>query len=93
MTDLRDNSYTDNFSGEDKERKNKRNFHKKKVCRFCNTTKNIDYKDTDALKRCITERGKILPARITGTCARHQRILNQAIKRARILALLPFVSN
>ncbi|MDR0551270.1 MAG: 30S ribosomal protein S18 [Spirochaetaceae bacterium] len=66
---------------------------KKKVCRFCNQKLKIDYKDPDTLRRFITERGKILPRRITGTCAKHQRALAEAIKRARILALLPFVAN
>ncbi|MDR0540222.1 MAG: 30S ribosomal protein S18 [Spirochaetaceae bacterium] len=66
---------------------------KKKVCRFCNQKLKIDYKDPDTLRRFITERGKILPRRITGTCAKHQRVLAEAIKRARILALLPYVAN
>ncbi|MDR2444818.1 MAG: 30S ribosomal protein S18 [Spirochaetaceae bacterium] len=68
-------------------------FIKKKVCRFCTQKLKIDYKDADGLRRFITERGKILPRRITGTCAKHQRTLAEAIKRARIIALLPFVSN
>ncbi|MDR1363460.1 MAG: 30S ribosomal protein S18 [Spirochaetaceae bacterium] len=68
-------------------------FFKKKVCKFCTQKLKIDYKDTDALRRFITERGKILPRRITGTCAKHQRALAEAIKRARIIALLPFVAN
>jgi small subunit ribosomal protein S18 len=93
MADPRDNNYSDNFSGDDKERRGKRSFHKKKVCRFCNSTREIDFKDVETLKRCVTERGKILPARITGSCARHQRELTRAIKRARIIALLPFVGN
>ena len=65
---------------------------KRKVCRFC-TDKNavIDYKRADILGRFITDRGKILPRRVTGTCARHQRDLARAIKRARIIALLPFL--
>ena len=67
-------------------------FFKKKVCRFCVQKLKIDYKDADALRRFITERGKILPRRITGTCAKHQRALAAAIKQARIIALLPFVS-
>ncbi len=50
----------------------------------------IDYKDTDLLKRYISEKGKILPRRVTGTCAKHQRTLTTAIKRARVMALLPF---
>jgi small subunit ribosomal protein S18 len=68
-------------------------FFKKKVCKFCMQKLKIDYKDADVLRRFVTERGKILPRRITGTCAKHQRALAQAIKRARFLALLPFVAN
>jgi small subunit ribosomal protein S18 len=65
---------------------------KKKVCRFChNKDMNIDYKKFDVLERFITDRGKILPRRITGTCAKHQRLLAREIKRARMIALLPFV--
>ncbi len=65
---------------------------KRKGCRFCqNKSIVIDYKTTDVLERFITERGKILPRRITGTCAKHQRALAIAIKRARIIALMPFV--
>jgi len=67
-------------------------FFKKKICRFCIQKLKIDYKDADMLRKFITERGKILPRRITGTCAKHQRFLAQAIKRARIIALLPFVA-
>jgi small subunit ribosomal protein S18 len=67
-------------------------FFKKKVCRFCVQKLKIDYKDADTLRRFITERGKILPRRITGTCAKHQRALAAAIKQARIIALLPFVA-
>ena len=68
-------------------------FFRKKVCRFCAQKAKIDYKDPDALRRFITERGKILPRRITGTCAKHQRKLAVEIKRARAVALLPFVMN
>jgi small subunit ribosomal protein S18 len=68
-------------------------FFKKKVCKFCTQKLRIDYKDTDTLRRYITERGKILPRRITGACAKHQRAVAAAIKRARIIALLPFVAN
>ena len=68
-------------------------FFKKKVCRFCVQKLKIDYKDADTLRRFITERGKILPRRITGTCAKHQRALAAAIKQARIIALLPFVAD
>lgn len=64
---------------------------KRRVCSFCvDKVEHIDYKDTNRLKRYITERGKILPRRISGNCAAHQRGLTQAIKRARIVALLPF---
>ena len=64
---------------------------RKKICQFCaDKTENIDYKDVETLKKYITERGKILPKRITGTCAMHQREVTTAIKRARIVALLPY---
>ena len=65
---------------------------KRKVCRFCHD-KNavIDYKDVKLMEQFITDRGKILPRRVTGTCARHQRGVAQAVKRARIIALIPFV--
>lgn len=69
----------------------KRGFFRKKVCRFCTQDLKIDYKDIDTLKRFTTDRGKILPRRITGTCAKHQRALSREIKRARVLAYLPFV--
>ena len=70
----------------------KKFFHKRKVCRFCgDSTLKIDYKKPENLRNYITERGKILPRRISGTCAKHQRELTVAIKRARNLALLPFV--
>lgn len=68
-------------------------FNRKKICRFCTQKLKIDYKDADALRRYITERGKILPRRVTGNCAKHQRMLAEAIKRARILATLPFVAD
>jgi small subunit ribosomal protein S18 len=64
---------------------------RKKVCRFCaDKAEKIDYKDAEKLRKYITDRGKILPKRITGTCAAHQRDVAKAIKRARIVALLPF---
>ncbi|MFZ5823757.1 MAG: 30S ribosomal protein S18 [Bacillota bacterium] len=64
---------------------------KRRVCSFCvDKVENVDYKDIGRLKRYITERGKILPRRISGNCAAHQRQLTVAIKRARIMALLPF---
>ncbi len=65
---------------------------KRKSCRFCaNKNLAIDYKDADLLNKFITDRGKILPRRITGNCARHQRLVARQIKRARIIAILPFV--
>lgn len=64
---------------------------KRKVCAFCtDKVESIDYKDVAKLKRYITEKGKILPRRQTGVCAKHQRELTLAIKRARVMALLPF---
>ena len=69
-------------------------YFRKKVCKLCvRKIKKVDYKDIDLLKRFVTDRGKILPRRITGTCAKHQRMLASAIKRARFIALLPFESN
>ena len=66
---------------------------RKKVCQFCaDKTEVIDYKDVEKLRKYVTERGKILPKRITGTCAEHQRAVTTAIKRARIVALLPYVA-
>ena len=67
---------------------------RKKVCQFCaDKTERIDYKDVEKLRKYVTERGKILPKRITGTCAMHQREVTTAIKRARIVALLPYVAD
>jgi len=65
-----------------------------KVCHFCvEKADGVDYKDIEKLKKYITERGKIIPRRVTGTCAKHQRQLTRAIKRARLIALLPFTSD
>jgi small subunit ribosomal protein S18 len=73
-------------------KKRRRIFQRRKVCRFCaDSSLIINYKDTKTLKYFTTERGKIIPRRITGTCAKHQRQLTQAIKRARTIALLPYV--
>lgn len=67
---------------------------RKKVCGFCvDKVENIDYKDIARLRRYMSERGKILPRRVTGTCAAHQRALTIAIKRARHLALLPYTTD
>lgn len=66
---------------------------KKKVCSFCvDKADAIDYKDVNKLRKYVTERGKILPRRITGNCAKHQRMLTEAVKRARNIALLPFTT-
>ncbi len=67
---------------------------KKKFCRFCQRNlRDVDYKNADILKKYILDRGKISPRRITGTCAFHQRKLATAIKRARLLALLPYIED
>ncbi len=67
---------------------------KKKVCIFCqDKIDHIDYKDTARLRKCTSERAKILPRRITGTCAYHQRQLTVAIKRARQIAMLPYTTD
>ena len=67
---------------------------RKKVCAFCaDKIEHIDYKDIGRLKKCISERAKILPRRVTGTCAMHQRQLTVAIKRARHVALLPYIND
>jgi small subunit ribosomal protein S18 len=66
---------------------------RKRVCRFCeDDILYIDFKDNKKLQRFLTDQGKILPRRTSGTCAKHQRMLSQAIKRARHLALIPFVA-
>ncbi len=81
-----------NSSGRPDARKKKRFFHRRKVCRFCaDSSMVIDYKEPRTLRYFISERGKIIPRRITGTCAKHQRTLTTAIKRARTIALLPYV--
>lgn len=69
-------------------------FRRRKVCKFCaEHTDYVDYKDTRLLQQFILERAKILPRRISGTCSRHQRLVQQAIKRARHLALIPFTTD
>lgn len=66
---------------------------KRKICSFCmDKAESIDYKDINKLRKYVTERGKILPRRISGNCAKHQRQLTDAIKRARNIALLPFTT-
>ena len=74
-------------------RRKKRIFPRRKVCRFCaDSTMIIDYKDSKLMKHFTSERGKIIPRRITGNCAKHQRKLTAAIKRARQIALLPYLA-
>ncbi|MDX1503552.1 MAG: 30S ribosomal protein S18 [Thermoanaerobaculia bacterium] len=75
-------------------KKGGRFYRRKKVCRFCaDKVDEIDYKDVKLLQQYIVERARILPRRISGTCARHQRMVQQAIKRARHIALLPFTTD
>jgi small subunit ribosomal protein S18 len=70
-----------------------RGFGRRKVCRFCaDKTLKVDYKDQQALKYFLTERGKIIPRRISGNCAKHQREVATAVKRARMLAILPYTA-
>ena len=77
-----------------KPRGKKRIYHRRKVCRFCaDSSLVIDYKEPKALRYFTTERGKIIPRRISGSCAKHQRELTRAIKRARTIALLPFIGS
>ena len=72
----------------------KRTYHRRKICKFCaDSNLVIDYKDYKTLRYFTTERGKITPRRISGNCAKHQRILSLAIKRARNMALLPFTTS
>ncbi len=69
----------------------KRVFQRRKICRFCAEKKDtIDYKDIQVLRNFVSDRGKIVPRRISGNCARHQRALSSAVKRSRNIALLPF---
>ncbi|MDR2935491.1 MAG: 30S ribosomal protein S18 [Candidatus Adiutrix sp.] len=86
-----------NDNAEDKNprrpRGKKRLFHRRKVCRFCvDHINDIDYKDLKTLRNFVTERGKIVPRRISGNCAKHQRLLTQTIMRARLMALLPYTA-
>lgn len=75
-------------------REGRRPMHRRrKVCVFCGKDNVIDYKNIAMLKKYISERGKILPRRITGNCAKHQRALTVAIKRARHLAMMPYVQD
>jgi len=86
------------FNRDDKKKKpkdplKKKKVYKKRPCRFClDKVEGIDYLDYNKFQKLLTERGKIVPSRISGTCAIHQRQLAKAIKKARVLALLPFVA-
>lgn len=90
---MRENREKREPRGEQQQFGGKRAFPKKKICRFC-SDKNLkaDYKDFRTIKPFISERGKITPRRITGNCAKHQRDVTVAIKRARILAILPYTT-
>lgn len=88
MSDDKSSSRSGGFRGG-----SKRGYFKKKVCKVCANNLKLDYKDADTLRRFTTDRGKILPRRITGSCAKHQRLLTREIMRSRSLALLPFVNN
>ena len=78
-------------NSDDKQKKMRRGRPKRKICAFCvDKSKSIDYKDTMKLRRFLTERGKIQPRRTSGVCAKHQRELAMAIKRARMMAMLPY---
>ena len=75
------------------DQRERRHYQKKKVCRFCKIRGfTVDYKDAKSLMQYITERGRIVPRRISGTCAKHQRVVCTAIKRARNLAIIPFTA-
>ncbi len=78
--------------GRSTKKRRRRVYHRRKVCRFCaDKSLTIEYKEPKTLRNFTTERGKIIPRRISGTCAKHQRKLTLAIKRARTIALLPYV--
>ena len=83
-----------NTRRDNKQRRKRRIYHRRKVCRFCaDTSLEINYKDPKSLRYFITERGKIIPRRLSGCCAKHQRTLTHAIKRARTIAFLPYVGS
>lgn len=90
-----DRDNRDNYKDRDKDsQKSFRPRKKKKVCAFCaEKVTSIDYKDIPRLRKSLSERAKILPRRVTGTCALHQRQLTEAVKRARHIALIPYVSD
>ena len=89
MAEEKSNRGEREYGGRSRNRRGRR-----RVCSFCvDKVDYIDYKDTAKLRKYITERGKILPRRISGNCAKHQRCLTEAIKRARIVALLPYTND
>lgn len=92
MADKKGKKFNRNVNNDDDTMPRQRRI-KKKVCMYC-ADKNlvIDYKDVDKLKKFVSEKGKILPRRVTGLCAKHQREVTVAIKRARQIALLPFIA-
>ena len=93
MTEMIKIDKEEKFMAERNERPQRARRPKKKVCMFCvDKVEKIDYKDTAKLRRYVSERGKIVPRRISGNCAKHQRQLTVAVKRARMIALLPFVA-
>ena len=84
----------DRGGGRPQQRGGRGRFRRRKVCRFClDKVDYIDFKDVKLLQNYIPERGKIMPRRISGVCATHQRMLNEAIKRARNIALLPYAAD
>jgi small subunit ribosomal protein S18 len=83
----------DDRGGNRRMRIKKKTFHRRKVCRFCaDHIKTVDYKDLKTIRIFVTERGKIVPRRISGNCAKHQRLLTKTILRARYMALLPYTA-
>jgi small subunit ribosomal protein S18 len=93
---MRNNRFSKSDSSDKAEKpkgKFKRSYHRRKVCRFCaDASLLIDYKEMKTLRYFVTERGKIIPRRISGNCAKHQRQLTVAIKRARYMAMLPYTT-
>jgi small subunit ribosomal protein S18 len=92
----RNREYNNRDRDKDRDRDNKKggmSFHRRKICRFCaDSTLPIDYKDHKMLRLFTTERGKIVPRRISGNCAKHQRMITVEINRARYIALLPYTT-
>ncbi|MBW1888219.1 MAG: 30S ribosomal protein S18 [Deltaproteobacteria bacterium] len=88
------NRRPDNRHDDRRDNRRRMPYHKRKICRFCaDSSLVIEYKDSRTLRMYTSERGKIVPRRISGNCAKHQRILTVAIKRARNIALLPFTTS